>query len=526
MSRLFLGLVLYGVVNAAAYSSLLPLWEGFDEAYHYGYVQFLSTNLRFPVVGQTVLSREMWHSFELAPVSHYLQAYTGAPMSFSDYFKLPAEERKRLRLQLESLPRDEQHEPQLNKPNYEAKQAPLPYLLMALLDGLLRSQSLTTRVFSLRLVCSILAVLLIAHSTLLLSRQLDLLHTYLCAVLFCVLSTQMLYATICHVCNDWLAVPITGYLIWSVIRAFETSSKRNCFVLGIVFGAALLTKAYFLFLAPLALAPIGWALWRKRATWADAIWFAAPLVLLAGPGYVRNVLLYHNLTATPESSVTLKELFDSALGLPWRESIVHMAHSSLWTGNNSFTTFSATTIDLMLCLVAVSLIIYVRHAKSRVAELTDVAAVLLYCCGMLAVTSACFALSNGAVSAAMPWYMPVLLVPILLLGFLGLSRAQRWRRILPPAFVLLWGYVLAATYLVKLVPLYSGFPQSRQHLSVLLHWYLSSGTDWDAMLQTVCLVRAGVLWALIGVAIVMDVVLCATLVRTAFRAGVKTQRAG
>jgi hypothetical protein len=181
----------------------------------------------------------------------------------------------------------------------------------------------------------------------------------------------------------------------------------------------------------------------------------------------------------------------------------------------------------MLCLVAVSLINYGMRARDRIAELTGVAAVLLYCCGMLAVTLACFALSKGAVWAAMPWYMPVLLAPILLLGFLGLSRAQRWASILAPAFVLLWGYVLAATYLVKLVPLYSGFPQSRQHLSVLLHWFLASGTDRDAMLQTVCLVRPGVLWALIGAAIVLDVLLCATLVvRTAFRAGVKAQRAG
>ncbi len=75
-TRLRILLLLYGVVNAAAYSCLLPLWEGFDEAYHYGYVQYLSTKLRFPVLGRATLSQEIWHAFELAPVSNYLQPFT------------------------------------------------------------------------------------------------------------------------------------------------------------------------------------------------------------------------------------------------------------------------------------------------------------------------------------------------------------------------------------------------------------------------------------------------------------------
>src|SRR5882762_2449772 len=90
MRPLHVVLILYGIVNAAAYSCLLPLWEGFDEAYHYGYVQVLATSLRFPVLGQATLSREIWHTFEFAPVSHYLQPYTRAPVNFTDCFALPA----------------------------------------------------------------------------------------------------------------------------------------------------------------------------------------------------------------------------------------------------------------------------------------------------------------------------------------------------------------------------------------------------------------------------------------------------
>ena len=31
-------LIAYGVANALLYATLLPLWEGFDEPFHYSYV--------------------------------------------------------------------------------------------------------------------------------------------------------------------------------------------------------------------------------------------------------------------------------------------------------------------------------------------------------------------------------------------------------------------------------------------------------------------------------------------------------
>src|SRR6266849_352164 len=99
MSRLFQAIALYGVLNAAAYSCLLPLWEGFDEGFHYGYVQLLSTTRSFPVLGQAFLTQEIRRSYELTPVSHYLQPYTGAPLNFGAYFALPRSERDDLHKQ-------------------------------------------------------------------------------------------------------------------------------------------------------------------------------------------------------------------------------------------------------------------------------------------------------------------------------------------------------------------------------------------------------------------------------------------
>ncbi len=508
MRRLFLLMVVYGAINAIAYSCLLPLWEGFDEIYHYGYVQFLSTNLRLPVLGRDVLSREIWQSLEYQPVSHYLQPFTGAPMSFTDYFAKSPEERVLLRQQLESIPVGDKFQPQADKPNYELNQSPLPYFLMAAVDRVLLDRTLPTRVLWIRFLSSLLAVLLIAHSTLLLSKELKLPDTYSAAALFCILSSQMLYATLCHVCNDALAVALMGYLIWSAIRTAGNGSPRDCLWLGLATSAALLTKAYFLFLFPLAIGAIAWAFWTKRASLRGAICFIAPIALLAGPWFVRNLILYHDLGGTSQKTAGVgpRQFLQAALDLPWRESIVSMAHSSLWTGNNSFTAFSAKTLDLMLLLVAVALALYFARAKSQIAEWTIAGASFLFWIALLVVTVTFYAGSKHAATGATPWYTQVLLVPVMLLAFLGMSRTPRWGRILGSLFVLLWGYVLIATYLIKLLPLYGGFPAS-QRIGELVTRYLQQSDGMNAMLRTLSPAGPVAIWIFVGAAVVLGALL-------------------
>jgi len=40
--RFALALLAYGLLNATLYTGLLPLWEGFDEPFHFAYVQQLA----------------------------------------------------------------------------------------------------------------------------------------------------------------------------------------------------------------------------------------------------------------------------------------------------------------------------------------------------------------------------------------------------------------------------------------------------------------------------------------------------
>src|SRR5207253_4883708 len=116
------------------------------EGFHYGYVQLLSTTRSFPVLGKAFLSQEIWRSYELTPVSHYLQPYTRAPLNFSAYFAMPRPARDNLYHQLVSLAASRKFKPQPDKPNYAVNQSPLPYVFMAVLDYPLSGFPLPTRV--------------------------------------------------------------------------------------------------------------------------------------------------------------------------------------------------------------------------------------------------------------------------------------------------------------------------------------------------------------------------------------------
>jgi hypothetical protein len=501
MRPLPLLLVLYGIVNAAAYCCLLPLWEGFDEAYHYGYVQIVAADLRFPVLGQASLSREIWHSFDLAPVSHYLQPYTHAPLNFSDYFALPAAARAQRRAQLESISPGERLEAQPEKPNYEVNQSPLAYVFMAACDRLLSGSALLTRVLALRLLCAILSIILLAQVTLRLARELGLGPPLVHAALFCVFSSQMLYATICHVSNDALAPPAMGYVLLTAILAWKRGRNRDWAMLGIALAAALLIKAYFLFIVPVFLFLIASRFSKSKA--------AAATVLLAAPWYLRNLLLYHNLSATVESTsgLTVSQMLKTAVAVPWLESIRYMAHSSLWTGNNSFTTFSSFTLNLALLLLAGGVALYLWNARrDAAAEWITIAAIVLFSCGLAVVTMAFFSGTSGRAIAAVPWYSQVLLAPVLLIVFLGFARVGRWGRALASITVALWAYMMIATYVAKLIPMYGGFTSPHARVSELAAWYRSGAGE--SILETICLGNYGVVKVLVAVTIAMSIGLC------------------
>src|ERR1022692_2684375 len=88
-----IALLFYGALNAILYAGLLPLWDGFDEPFHYGYVQYLRTHGSLPVLGHTVLSGEIIQSLDLVPASYAVQINLRRGVNFDPYSPLPKTKR-------------------------------------------------------------------------------------------------------------------------------------------------------------------------------------------------------------------------------------------------------------------------------------------------------------------------------------------------------------------------------------------------------------------------------------------------
>ena len=117
-------LAAYALTNAILYSAMLPLWEGFDEPFHFGYLQRLANGQGFPDPRTTFLSREVASSLSLAPASAAVRRNLPQVTTYSEYFSFPRLQRAAIQRQLWDLPPDSRLQ-NSGLLNYEARQAPL-----------------------------------------------------------------------------------------------------------------------------------------------------------------------------------------------------------------------------------------------------------------------------------------------------------------------------------------------------------------------------------------------------------------
>src|ERR1700685_3562147 len=78
----------FAIANAALFGALLPLWEGFDEAFHYGYVEELWQARKLPVYGRATVPGDVVASFPLAPVSAVTRRAIPEAIPYDAWFAL------------------------------------------------------------------------------------------------------------------------------------------------------------------------------------------------------------------------------------------------------------------------------------------------------------------------------------------------------------------------------------------------------------------------------------------------------
>jgi hypothetical protein len=371
-------------------------------------------------------------------------------------------------------------------------------------------------VLVLRLFAALSAALLLFFGATSLCRVLEVPEPFATATLFTIFCSEMLYATIAHVANDWLAVGLSVFFLAALAGFVKKPDRRAALSTASWLTAGLLTKAYFLAFALLATTVTGILMVRRRVQRKAVLAGAVLVMAVAGPWYARNVILYGNVSGTHEQfdGVGIRRAIAAAPRIDWMATSGFLARGSLWTGNNSFTTFSRTTLNLMLVLLALALAAWVRRGRAITpAERAVFAAILVFSVGVAYASCASFADQNGDVPGASPWYTQVLLAPVMALAYLGTSRWKRAGPILATATTVVWTWVLIATWTIKLFPIYSGAGSAPMRMRDVWNWYQHGVGAHTQDLSLTALATASWLYGGLLVSVTLSMVLSAALIR-------------
>jgi 4-amino-4-deoxy-L-arabinose transferase-like glycosyltransferase len=486
------------IARGVFYSAVLPVWEGYDEPFHFAFVQYLVTNRHLPVPADLV-SREIQSSLHLLPLPWTLQKHGYPPpiLTHDAFWRLDAQERQRLQQEFRRIPREWAWESSTEPiRNYEAQQPPLYYVLFfPALRGMERL-GLASRVLLLR-VLSVMVSSFVIPLGYLVGRKV--LRNETTALGIVALATMMpeLMVNISRVGNESLAIVVYTLVVYVSLKVVD-GPKRFCYLplVGLLIGLGLLTKAYFLTALPTLFVILTICLWRYPSYWKALAWqsaVAACIILaVAGSWYWRahQVLgswsgLYSDaaLHGTPRL-----ELLRQIWHVNWLSAVISVALSHIWYGAWSFLRVSNAVylaFGAVMVLVAVGTAILIVkfwrattdkewEAPSRDHFIIVTCFYAFFCLG-LAYQVLTLYISEG-VSASTGWYIYCLVIPELILVCSGLravlpSRLHPW--ILP---LLITAFALLDLYGMHflLIPYYSGIiSHSTVHEGVFSHSTLS-----------------------------------------------------
>ncbi len=314
------------------YSSMLPLWEGYDEWAHFAVIRAMAFQGQLLPPRDGPVPRDVEASLNLAPVPWEMRRLPPPALSEDAFWLLPPAERAARQADFRAMPREWSGEIGIGGLRaYEALQPPLYYWLMAGVLRLAGGLSLAWQVLALRwtasLIASLAVPLVFRLGALVFADERVALGP---AAIVALMPGMAL--DVARVGNDCLAVVLFTLLTLLAVReagespTASSSPSVTGVALGIVLGLGLLTKAYFL----TALLPLAWILGRRA--WKPLVAAAA----VAGWWYLRNLAVTGTLTGLSES-VMLRDLgawgvLRRAPSLPWRTAADAILFSHLYFG--------------------------------------------------------------------------------------------------------------------------------------------------------------------------------------------------
>jgi hypothetical protein len=327
------------------YSSVIPLWEGWDEYAHFAYVQQLA--LRHALPRQTdAVSEEIDNSLRLVPLPKALADGAAGLSTHDEWWKLSAEERQRRSERLRDLNAALAWVPAASgRRLYEAQQPPLAYTLLAPVYWLTQNQPLLVRVWTLRLFDVLIAAMCIPLAYAIVLQVLrSVKWALLAAALVASFPEFLLSAS--RVSNEPLASLLGGLVLLLTLRLLAKPAPRwwDAAVLGAALGLALLAKAYFLSLLPaVALVLPAHALLKRKPLWSVALQVFSVLAAacaIAGWWYYRTWLATGTLSGeqTHAAAQALGQggLIGAAATISWWRVADGLIMTHAWCANWSF----------------------------------------------------------------------------------------------------------------------------------------------------------------------------------------------
>jgi hypothetical protein len=166
-------------------------------------------------------------------------------------------------------------------------------------------------------------------------------------------------------------------------------------------------------------------------------------------------------------------------------------------------------IGVALCTAAFLLWVFSRHTLREWVVAAYSAAFAL---ALAYVTVVVYIGTSNPLSTPSAWYAQVLVAPTLALMLLGTARRPRAGRMLAAAIALFFGYMLASTYAIKLIPLYAGYA-GRGSLRDIAAQYFLRIHALSANLNSVALGPATLIFILAFAVVVLIAVLEILLIR-------------
>ncbi len=461
------------VVRGLFYCVSLPVWEGFDEPAHFGYVQRVAVAGAWLVRPDTSSTREVESSISLLPMPWVLRNEPLVRETHESYWRLPAAQRRDREQQLAALPRSLGALDSLTALPVEAPQPPLAYWLMAPVYKLFAGSPLVTRVLVLRLVNLLLASIavpaawcaaryLFGATTEAEAHGGDAGRVAIAVAAVVALVPEVMFDS-ARVANSGLSIALFSALAVLLLAIAEERTGVALWA-GLVLGLGLLTKAFFLTAVPAVVALLVWAVWKGRLRLRSAAASLGIAAAISGWWYVRNLSITGSFSGLLQDAALrntpISQRLQRAAEVDWLVALDSTFFSHIWFGSWSFLQVRSWIYRFFAVLAVLALIgLAVAWARScpprrRLAALSALYA--LFCAGLAYHILITF-LVNG-ISSSAGWYLCAVIVPEAILAVVGL-RALAPQRARPYVA----GGVAAAFALLDLygamfvaVPYYTG----------------------------------------------------------------------